>query len=507
MSMFLRIVLSLIFVGTIALYNFLLVDVRFEELYSLLGSAAAREEALTTFGILAKYESVNKGAAAEDDPCVIDHGPEMKAMLTDAPAEGTSWKGDYRVSVRYVVKGIRLLLGKKVISPKEEDQIINVLKIGYFFERNRKYRAALKIYDDVLRTGGVDPVIKASVMMHKAFCISMLGNYKESKLIYEQVINQYSAGGAGALSWKLIDCIQDMERKREAVETLEVPALVKARKFYDVMDFHGAVRMYSAAEGSGLPANAASETHYYKGRALEVLDEASEAEREYHSVKRIDRESVWAEKADCRLKAMDQFNGQEKYIAGEALRRLAAYRDRKFFEKVKLYAQDASQNVLRNELLNGASGQDSLRSALLNIGKVDLTGEASAAVQQQKLDSLRNALVEKGEPGRAGIKGSEHQHPYRHPTALKTVIDGHKNELDALYKKRLRSKARGLSGKMLVALTIRTDGAVAGPSIVQSDMGDQIFEKEVLKGIQAWKFRPVPADVGDLTIQYPFEFP
>jgi TonB family protein len=510
MRMYLRIVLSLIFVGAIVLYNFLLVDVRFEELYSLLGSAAAREEALITLGILAKYESVNMGAAVEDDPCVVDLGQEMKAILSDAPAKGTSWKGDYGVPVRYVVKGIRLLLGKKVISPKEEDQIINVLKIGYFFERNRKYRPALKIYDDVLRTGGVDPVIRASVMMHKAFCISMMGNFKESKLIYEQVINQYSAaGGAGALSWKLIDCIQDMELKRKAVETLEAPALVKARKFYNVMDFHGAVSMYTAAEEIGLPANAASEARYYKGRALEVLGKASEAEGEYHTLIRNDRKSIWTEKADCRLKTMDQFYEQEKYIAGEAQRRLAAYRDRKFSEKFKLYALDASQNVLRDELLGGgaqsgkASGQDSLRSALLNIGTMDLTGESSAAVQQQKLDSLRNALVEKGESGPAGIKGS---HPYRRPTALKMVIDNHKNELDALYKARLRSKIR-LSGKMLVAFSIRADGTVAIPSIVQSDIGDQIFEKEVLTCIQSWKFKPVPAGAGDITIEYPFEFP
>jgi TonB family protein len=512
MSIFSRIVLSLIFVGTIALYNFLLVDVRFEELYTLLGSAAAREEALTTFGILAKYESVNNGVAAEDDPCVVDHGQEIKAMISDAPAEGTSWKNDSRVSVRYVVKGIRLLLGKKVISSKEEDPIINVLKIGYFFERNRKYRSALKIYNDVVQTGGVEPAIRVSVMMHKAFCISMLGNYKEAKLIYEQVINQYSADGAGALSWKLIDCIQDMERKREAIETLDAPALVKAQKFYDVMDFHGAVRMFTAAAESGLPANSASEAHYYNGRAHEVLGEVSEAEREYHWVARSNRKSVWAEKADCRLKALDQFNVREKTIVGEAQRRLAAYRDRKFSEKVRSYAQDASQNVLRNELLGGttqtgpASGQDSLRSALQNIGSADLTDERSAADQQKRLDSIRNALVEKGDTGQAGRKTGVVQNPYRRPTAVKAVIDNHQKELDALYKKRLRNRVK-LSGRMLVGFTIRANGLVSRVSLVESDMGDQTFEKEVLRCVWGWKFRPVPASVGDFAIQYPFEFP
>jgi hypothetical protein len=67
--MVLRIFLSLVFVGAIALYNYLLIDVRLDELYSLLGSAAAREEALTTFGILSKYETIKIGSPAEDEPC------------------------------------------------------------------------------------------------------------------------------------------------------------------------------------------------------------------------------------------------------------------------------------------------------------------------------------------------------------------------------------------------------------------------------------------------------
>lgn len=510
MKMFSRIVISLVFIGVIALYNYLLVDIRFEELYSLLGSAASREEALTTFSILAKYESVKSVAEDDYDPCLADHGPEIKAILSEVPAEDISGKNDYRAPVRYIVRGIRLLLGKKVIRPKEDDQIITVLKIGYFFERNGRYRPAMKVYNDVLQTGGVDPAIRAAVMMHKAFCISMLGNFRDSKLIYEQVINQYSSSGTGALSWKLIDCIQDMERKRQSIEEQDTTALEKARKFINVMDFQAA-GMYAALAESRIQPGTAQEVHYYKGRSFEGLGMDSEAGREYRSVNRIDRMSSWARKADCRLKAIGQFDADEKHIAVEAQRRLAVYRDRMFSEKVKSYAQDVSQNMLRNELLNDggqtgqAPAQDSIKSAVMNIAATDLTGGTSAAAQQRKLDSIRNVLVQKGDTGGAGMKDSN-RHPYRRPTAIKTVIDSHKKELAAVYKKRLKSKIK-LTGRMLVGLTIRANGAVSRVSIVQSDIGDQTFEKEVLRCIWAWKFRAVPARTGDLTIQYPFEFP
>jgi TonB family protein len=501
MGLFLRLFLGLAFVGTVALYNFLLVDVRFEELYSLLGSTDAHEEASPIFTILAQYESVSRGAWTEDDPCMMDQEPEIKAILAGVSDAGTRLKHDYHLPVRTIVRAIRVLLGKDVIRPKEEDKIISVLEIGYFLERNRKYQPAVKIYNDVLQTGGVEPAIQAAVLMHKALCISMLGNFKESKLIFEQVINQYSSAGAGALSWKLMDCIQDMEKKREFIEAQNATVLEKAGEFYRARDFLRAVSMYAAAVEGRLPPTMSLEAHYYKGRAHEKLGQVSGAVSEYRAVKRSDGKSSWAKKADCRLAAMKQFYSQEKVIVGEAQKRLSAYRDRKFSERVKSVAQEASQNLLRSELM---SGNQSLDSTLFNIGTMDLTEESGAVSQQKKMDSIRNALVKESD---AGLTGMGKQHPYRRPTAVKAIIDSHRKELDAIYKKRLKSKAEGLSGSMLVALTIRTNGAVSRVAIVQSDMGDQKFEKEVLGRIWTWRFRPVPAKTGDITIQYPFEFP
>ena len=138
MGLFFRLFLGLLFVGAVALYNFLLVDIRFEELYSLIGSTAAHEEASPAFTILAEYESVTRGAWAENDPCAIDQEPEIKALLSGASAAVSRSKHDYRLPVRFVVRGIRALLGKDVIRSKEEDKIINVVEIGYFLERNRK---------------------------------------------------------------------------------------------------------------------------------------------------------------------------------------------------------------------------------------------------------------------------------------------------------------------------------------------------------------------------------
>jgi TonB family protein len=522
MKTFFRVVIALLLVSATVLYNLGLIDVRFEEIRYLLGSIASQDEASNTFGIVAKYELIKRRMLGGEDN-VSDYELEAKiqALASGASAkEGQKKKSwtyrAYRVPLRIVINGTRILLGKKIISPKEDDKIINVLEIGYFWERNRKYGEALKIYDDVMKTAGIAPEIKAAVLVHKAFCSSMMGNYKESKAIYEQVINLYPNTEAGVLSWKLLDFIQSMETGRDALEKQQLSEIEKARQFYSLMDFRNAIKNFSVFLGNKPAPEPAAEAHYYKGRSHEELGETEEALFEYRTVMNEDKKKVWAKKANRRLLMIGQFYDQQKGIADEAKRQLVAYQDQKFLDNVQQYAQIVSQSSLRSELMKGSGKaetqpiRDSLLNAILNIGDLDLTGEKSATTQQQKLDSIRNVLVEKGAAGQSEMKElarwqTATQNPFRRPTALKTTIDGYENELKYIYNKRLRRGIK-LSGKMFVTITIKADGTVGKASVLQSDMGDQEFETEVTERILTWKFRTVPDSIGDLSIKYPFEF-
>ena len=63
-----------------------------------------------------------------------------------------------------------------------------------------------------------------------------------------------------------------------------------------------------------------------------------------------------------------------------------------------------------------------------------------------------------------------------------------------------------LSGKMLVEMGIEPSGAISSVKIINSNMGDQNFEDEVIGKIAEWRFRQVPDTLGTLKIRYPFEF-
>jgi TonB family protein len=520
MNTFLKVILFVLFLGVTVLYNFGLIDIRFEEIRYLLGKIDSQEEASNTFGILAKYELIKRRMIeGEDNISNFELEARIQALTSDDQSSAKKRTFNYRIyliPMRYVVNGVRLMLGKKIINPKEDDRIYHVLEIGYFWERNRKYHEALKIYEDVLKTGGVDPAIKAAVMIHKAFCVSMLGNYKESKLIYEQVINLYPNTEGGILAWKLLDFIQSMERSRESLEKQNLTELEKARQFYLVMDFRNAIKNYSLFLGKSGSSVRAAEARYYKGRCHEELGESEEAVTEYRTIIKTDNTKEWAKKANRRLLMIGSFYEQKKNIADEAKRQLEAYQDQKFFDNVQQYAQLVSQSSLRSELMKETKQsdvqpiRDSLLNAILNIGELDLTGEKSAAAQQKKLDSIRTALIEKGAIGKAEMKALERwqtvtQNPYRRPGLLKTAIDGYSSELKYIYNKRLRTGVK-LSGKMLIEIKIKPSGIVGNARIVRSDLGDQVFEKSVIDRILAWKFQTVPDSVGDLDINYPFEF-
>lgn len=521
MKTFFRVSAILLILSATVLYNFGLIDIRFEEIRYLLGSIASQEETSNTFGIVAKYELIKRRMTeGEDNASNYELEAKIQALTSQVnqkQKENTWNMRFYKAPIRFVVNSTRIFLGKKIISPKEDDKIINVLEIGYFWERNRKYNEAIKIYDDVIKTPGINPDMNAAVLVHKAFCVSMLGNYKESKSIYEIVISQFPNTEGGVLSWKLLDFIQNMESGREALEQKTLSEFEKARQFYLLMDFRNSIKNFSIFLNSKPAPEMVSEAHFFKGRAHEELGEGEEAIAEYREVIQSDKTKKWGKQANRRLLMLGQFYDQKKNIADEAKRQLEAYQDQVFLGNIQQYSKLVTHSSLRSELANDGKQEpvakeikDSLLNSVLNIGNLDLTGEKTAAVQQQRLDSIRTELIEKGAMSQADMTELKHwknvtANPYRRPGVLKGAIDGYQNELKYIYNKRLRSGIK-LYGKMLVEIKIKADGSVGNVAIMQSNMGDQQFEQSVTERILTWKFQPVPDTIGDLSIKYPFEF-
>jgi TonB family protein len=520
MRTILRLFLFLLIFASTILFNIGLINIRFEEIQYLLGTIATADEMSNTFGIVAKYELIKRRMVyGEENTTNYEFEAKMQALISgDAESESEVVMGEkyYRVPVRFILNGLRYILGKPIINPKEEDKIFSVLEIGYYWERNRQYNEALKIYDEVLSTAHLDPEIRAAIMVHRAFCYSMLSRYDDSKKIYEMVINAYPNTEAGIISWKLLDFITSMENEREKVKKQQLSKLDKAKQYYLLMDFRNAIKNYSIFLSKKRNAEEIAQARFYKGRSHEELGEIEEAMMEYKAVLRKDITKVWARQANRRMLMLGEFYEQQKNIADEAKRQLSAYQDQIFIKNVERYSALVSRTTLKKELAAGKNGirdlaraaNDSIMNLIDNIGNIDLASKEK--VENKEVERMHTELIESGKLSKAEIAELKRrkylaENPYRRPSALKQFIDENSRELRYLYNKRLR-KGIKLSGKMVVAIRIAADGSVGSAKVLETSMGDTEFEELISHQIMNWKFKAVPDSLGSITVNYPFEF-
>jgi TonB family protein len=524
MKTFLRLFFVVMLLVFTAMFNIGLVDIRIEEMNYSLGKIVSVQDISNSLGILGKYELIKRRIMfGEENNANYELEAKVQALTSgEKKDENTTagWKRTIiRVPVRMTLNVIRVLLGKEIINLKEEDKILHVLEIGYFWERNRKYSEAIKVYDDVLSQHAVRPEINAAVLIHKAFCHSMLSEYDVAKRLYERVISVYSNTEAGILAWKLLDFISTMEKQRQTLDKDQSTYMEKAQQSYVYMDYRNAIKYYSMFLQENKIDSMDWKATFYKARSHEELGETEEAIALYRKVMRDDLSRIFAKQANRRMLMLGEFYEQKKQISQEAKRQLAMYQDQGFIDKVGQYTQLVSENSLRNELLtdlkkkdvkSGAQPvDDSLMNMINNIGSLDLTGEKEAK-RREEMQKLREELISQGTLSKAQLKELERrrdieENPLRKPGELKNVIDENSSQLKYIYNRRLRQGIK-LSGKMVVEIAIKPNGIINDAQIVRSSMGDKAFEDDIIKQIKNWKFKPVPDSLGTMTVNYPFEF-
>jgi len=521
MKTYFRIGIIFALLSLTVLFNVGVIDIRMQEMNYLIGKIAAQQDVPMSLGIVAKYELIKQrilyGEKSENN---YELEAKIQCLTSGdqyAKQESVLKTTVYRAPVRFVLNIIRFALGKPIISLKEEDKILNILEIGYFWERNRKYQEAINIYNQVLSKQSIQPDLQSAVMIHKAFCHSMLSEYEISKNTYERVISLFPNTDAGVLSWKLLDFIESMQKQRDGLEKKGLGDFEKAKQSYMVMDYRNSVKFFSRylQENTASPVN--FEALYYKGRSHEELGEGEEAIMTYQRIIRDDKSREWAKQANRRMLMIGEFYDQKKQISDEAKKQLAAYQDQGFMNNIQQYASMVSESSLRQELTKdyGAkgnktkSGDDSLLSVINSIGGLDLTGE-KAAQKQADAERTRGELIAQGKLSSAEIKELDRRkaledNPLRRPSAIKSIIDENSSQLKYIYNKRLRQGIK-LSGKMVVEINIKPDGAVRAVNISRSSVGDKSFETDIIKQISQWKFKSVIDSLGDMTVNYPIEF-
>jgi len=521
MKTFIRISFIFLVIAGIFFFNAGLIDLRLQEVQYLLGTVASVENVPKTLGIIAKYELIrNRMVYGEEDLSNYELEAKIQALTSfTAYGENQNLKklSFYHVPVKLTVDAVRLLLGKKIINPVDNDNVFKILEIAYFWERHRKYDEAIKLYEQVLKRKDLTSDIRAAVLIHKAFCHSMRSEYETAKKTYEQVIADFPETEAGILSWKLLDFISSIEAERIKIQNTASSDFEKGKNYYMLMDYRNCIRYLSKFLEGRHRKTTVAEARFYKGRAHEELGETEEALLEYNIILKKKGTRHWARQANRRLIMLGEFYETKKQIALEARKRLKEYQDAMFSEKVDKFtpiiAENAEKRIALKKAVAGDTRDENLLAFINSIGVLDKNDLEFESEDVE--DSIRDLSPDMVSSEKISKDSSENmkllrrkrlaRHPFRRPTALKKIIDKNANSLQYLYTKRVKN-GLDVSGKLMVQIDIAADGTVHKARITQSNMGDSAFEKEVIENISGWRFQPVADSLGDLTVHYPFEF-
>lgn len=133
------------------------------------------------------------------------------------------------------------------------------------------------------------------------------------------------------------------------------------------------------------------------------------------------------------------------------------------------------------------------------LGNVDQLIAESKGVESVKLEKKGQVNIQA--PG--VFRGSETARVQRSSESVMGIINGQQARMMYLYNKHLRTNP-DMRGKLNVDLTIEADGSVSSVAVVESNIGSEDFERELLSLLRRLHFEKITS--GSITVNLPLVF-
>lgn len=320
------------------LFNKSIIDIRLSEIDYHLNKVALEDQSAKNFNIISRYELIKRRMETGENNAenYTEEGRIQVVLATDTipqlraiPRQMHWWH-----PVRITLAGMRFFLGKEQVGTRRVEQAVEELERAYLYERKRQYEKALLLYDEILAKPVLTPKLHASVLMHKAFCLSLLSNYDESAKAYQEVVDRFGETPEGTLSLRLLDFLNEIQEQKKSVKVSSQNRHEVGKQLYTYMDYKGAIKELDTYLKSAKPKQKRS-AHFYKGRAHEELGEFTRAVGEYQSVLKLNGSDDWAQRANRRLVMLGNFYEQKSQSITKARKALVKQGDTAFVKEVE----------------------------------------------------------------------------------------------------------------------------------------------------------------------------
>jgi hypothetical protein len=303
-------------------FNTNLVTVRMSELNYLLEDASGAQEVMNNSSIVGRFELL-KRRLEHGESQVDSYALEARIQALTAPRRSPGSDSPAAIAplvrpLRAFLNGLRFVLGKPPIHPESENATLSALEVAYLGERSRSYRLALQEYRGVLPAIPIGTDLRATALLHVAFCESMLNRTVNARAILTDVISENPGKEQSRVAWKLLGFLDLLDEKRSAALRGTTTDLDRARQAYLLVDYSTSIDLLTGFIITHRNDPRLGEAFYFRGRSHEELGELVPAIDDYRTVISYPAAGTWTREAQRRLFLLGTVYGQGDKVARDA---------------------------------------------------------------------------------------------------------------------------------------------------------------------------------------------
>lgn len=295
---------TLCLVGIMIIFNDVNIQIRIRGVKLFLQKSNRADSNIDHIGLVMKYRlnrQLYDNKISPENSNLVEMRVNAILSERDTLSEVTQEKyGLISVPVLYTINFIRYIIGLTPIRDVKNDQSGVDLEIAYYYERNKKYRQAIELYNSIIDKGSSDRSLTASILLHRGFCNAILGKYTEAKNNYSRVISEFGDTSVAVTAVVLLRYLEGFRNEAEKIRKYEKDSLAKSEKLFRLIAYRESFDTLKKIERRVPPAEK-SRIKLIEGKVLEELDKSEKAVKLYQEIIMNDPDSPYARKANRRI--------------------------------------------------------------------------------------------------------------------------------------------------------------------------------------------------------------
>ena len=420
----------------------------------------------------------------------------------------------YRV-IGAAIRGLGYILGKKRPKAEVSKVVLRELEVAYFYERSRKYDKAIEIYTLGLAHPGLSPGVAATLLLHRGFCASLIGDYRAAREDFDRAAALVPDTEEAHVAIKLKEITLGLEEQvRLAKESKQTPFRAGRQLFLLANYAEAAKRLAEVINNARADSAERLVSRYLYARSQEEMGLDSDAVVTYRTVIQQAPNSDEARKSNRRLYVLGKYYSNDADLAKSALRKIEQFQDFKFINSLKSLEVPKAVHARRQAAASiEAVGAVGVETGSVKLDKLDHVDEAALRGEGERAKPV--PVIAEAEKVAAALKKDVRARsanakiiadPLRQE-AIFGSIENNQGELEFLYQKFLR-KGTVFEGNLTIRILITPEGAVRDARIVseKSTIDHSAFNSEILQNVKKWRFREDPNANGDVPVTFPVRF-